>query len=96
MSYTVGQNIPGYLPDSEPMEYETFDEAKRALIKDMLFHADYAPDDTADELAGVAEDVNLWSESDRSMRNHGHQSITAAGYVWWISRWWSEEWRVEP
>src|SRR5690606_17527438 len=84
--WLVGHNMPGYLPDSTPTEHETFDEAKRALIEDMLFHADYAPDDTADELANAAQDVNLWSERDSDMRDYGRQSISAGGFEWWIAR----------
>lgn len=91
--FVAGHNVPGYLPDCEPMECETFDEAKRALIEEMLHEADIAGqcetpegDNRADELAGAAEDVNLWSERDRDMRDHGRESITVGGYEWFIAR----------
>lgn len=91
--YLVGHNMPGYLPDNVPTEYGTFDEAKRALIAEMLHEADIAGqcetpegDNRADELASATEDVNLWSERDRDMRDHGRESITVGGYEWWIAR----------
>lgn len=86
MAYTSGYNGSVYLWHFEPTKHETFDEAKRALIQDMMFHADYEPDNTANELALVAEDINLWDENDRDMRDHGRQSITAGGFEWWIAR----------
>lgn len=90
MSYTAGRNDPGNLWHFEPSEHETFDEAKRALIREMLLEAVIAGlrpegDDRADELAGAAEDVNLWIERDRDMPTW-RKSITAGGYEWFIAR----------
>ena len=63
--YVVGWNMPGYLPESEPYAYQTWDEAKQALIDELERQADMTePDDEegqrlADESAGEAEDLNL-------------------------------------
>lgn len=32
MKYISGSNMPGYMPDSEPQEHETLEEAKESLI----------------------------------------------------------------
>ena len=64
--YITTCNTPGFMPDDEPQQWDTFDAAKRGLIAQILHDADdygtCGEDDLADELAGVAEDVNLWSE----------------------------------
>lgn len=92
MTYTAGYNVPGHPWHFEPTEHGTFDEAKRALIKEMLTEADDAAKSGApriesycEALVNAAEDVNLWSESDCNMRKYGYQSITASGHVWWIA-----------
>lgn len=59
--YTIGWNMPGYLPEMEPYTVDTADEAKRAMIDDLLYmaseHAD--TEDDATELSNAAEDLNL-------------------------------------
>ena len=76
-TYVIGNNMPGYMPDSEPFTVEgTFDEAKRALISELLFAAEYAAtEEEAEDLTHAAEDVNLWSRPD---------SIYVGNYVYWI------------
>lgn len=69
MGYTVGFNMPGYLPEMEPYAVDTADEAKRAMIDEILRDADNAESDRADELSHLAEDLNLedvslgWSDT---------------------------------
>lgn len=61
--YSYGFNTPGYLPESEPNMAEDSDSAKRALIDEILRHADHADDSEAHALASAlshaAEDLNL-------------------------------------
>lgn len=65
MGYIIGQNMPGYLPmdDEPPYVYDTADEAKRALIDEMLRDADFADQGgehtLAECLSNEAEDLNL-------------------------------------
>jgi hypothetical protein len=78
--YISGTNYSGYLPDVIPTESATFEEAKQALIAEILWEADHnTSDDVADALAALAEDVNLWSRPD---------SVTVADpcgdRAWWI------------
>lgn len=55
-------NVPGCLPDMEPEEYDTFEEAKQACIEALLSAADFAEcEQLAEELTSVAEDANLES-----------------------------------
>jgi len=65
MSFVVVVNMPGYMPDAEPYALDSFDEAKRALIDEMLRDADAAgesgDEDLAESLTHAAEDLNLSS-----------------------------------
>lgn len=78
MTYVIGNNMPGYLPDAEPFAVDgTFEDAKRALINELLFSADYADtEEEAEDLTHAAEDVNLWSRPD---------DIRVGGHVYWIA-----------
>lgn len=44
--YTAGWNNPGYLPESEPAHFDTFDEAVRYLVDtvERFWDEDYAED----------------------------------------------------
>lgn len=76
--YVIGNNMAGYLPDSEPFTViGTFEDAKQALIDELKFQEDYAAnEDEAEEFAEAAEDVNLWNSPD---------SISVVDRVYWIS-----------
>lgn len=64
-NFTAGWNQPGELPESDPAEFDTFDEAKRYIIDQMLQLADDVAEggdeDLAEEITNDAEDVNLES-----------------------------------
>lgn len=60
--YVALWNMPGCLPEMEPMEFETFDEAKRAIIDELKAAEDRAEsEDEAEDFCSLAEDVNLES-----------------------------------
>jgi len=40
MKYAVGSNMPGYMPDSDPYEVETLDEAWSSCIADIELYLD--------------------------------------------------------
>jgi len=58
-AYIVGYNMVGYIPESEPYAFDVHDDAKRALISDLLFFADQdgsaGDEDSAEELTHLAE-----------------------------------------
>lgn len=77
--FSAGSNVPGYLPDSAPDGFATFNGAKRAVIADMLDDAERRAEDSeaeAEDLTHAAEDVNLES---------GPFSVTVAGREYWVS-----------
>ena len=58
-------NVPGYLPEHDVWTMETFDDAKRLLIAEMLVDAENASSESiATDLDNAAQDVNLWGEPD--------------------------------
>jgi hypothetical protein len=76
MPYVIGNNMPGYLPDSEPFAVDTFEDAKQALIDELLWAAEYAEEEEATDLTHAAEDINLWSRPD---------SVTIGNTAYWIA-----------
>jgi hypothetical protein len=78
--FAVGSNVPGYLPDAEPHMVKTWEEAKQVLIADLLFEADYGPDDedTA-SYTRAADDVAAWTTPTGRVNE-----ISVCGRVYWI------------
>lgn len=75
--FSAGSNNPGFLPDSTPDGFPTFDDAKRAVIAAMRSDADDAEtEEQAEDLTHAAEDVNLES---------GPFRVTVAGREYWVS-----------
>jgi hypothetical protein len=78
MNYTAGYNLPGCLPEMEPQRFDTFDEAKRFVIRELKQGEDTAEnEDEAERFCHTAEDVNLES---------GPFAIGPMpdGYVYWV------------
>jgi len=79
--YVAGFNRPGYLPESEPVEFSSFDAAKAYLIDEIKRAEDSAgeagDEETAETLCGEAEDINLWSSPGTL--------FAADGYAYWIT-----------
>lgn len=89
--YVAGWNMCGYMPDAEPADFETFDDAKQYII-DELLEREAAEDETknnsetdadrdaaenrATEYRHAAEFVNLES---------GAFSIQVNGFAFWVT-----------
>jgi hypothetical protein len=68
-AYSVGHNISGYLPESDPYVTTDYASAKQVLIDDMVHQADWCDEvedrhDEAEELTEQYEDVNLLSDGE--------------------------------
>lgn len=97
--YTIITNIPGYLPedidpwdtseDAPSFAYDTFDDARRALIARMLEDADIADEagrhNLAEALSAAAEHVNLVNTPD-SVWVHDDEDPHDLGRVYEIRR----------
>ena len=74
--------MPGYLPEIEPAEFDTFEDAKAFIIAEMKSMEDSVETETEAEVyCHEAEDVNLWAECDSP---HAHTSHALFGYVYWV------------
>lgn len=75
--FVAGWNMPGYMPDSEPAEFDNAEDAKQYII-DTIKRAEEETDDEteAETLCAFAEDVNL--ESDEF-------SAKCLQYVYWVT-----------
>ena len=80
--WVSGTNTPGYLPDTEADAWDTFEEAKCALIGELLYDADFPglSEDIAEELTNAAEAVNLWTDADRITSHF----VTIGDRAYWI------------
>lgn len=78
--FVAGWNMPGYMPDSEPAEFDNADDAKRYIIDQIKEDEDAAATEEdeaeAEDLAALAEEVNL--ESDE------FTTRTVGGYCYWV------------
>lgn len=76
--FVAGSNVAGYLPESEPAEFDNFEDAQSHIIALMKADEDAAETESkAEDLSAAAEDVNL--ESDEF-------SITVAGVEYWVKQ----------
>lgn len=61
-TYTAGCNVSGFMPDTEPQDYDDFDNAKRAVIQWIKWEEDCVEtEEEAEELCALAEAINLES-----------------------------------
>lgn len=58
MTWIVGLNVPGYLPDTEPSEYATWQDAKSALLHELESDA-----------YGYADAIGSDPETDETLRS---------------------------
>lgn len=77
--YIVGFNMPGYLPDAEPMACESADDARAALAEIMRNHAEENANCT--ELLAAADSLELESEDEES----ADYGATICNYHYFIS-----------
>ena len=82
--YSLGHNMPGYLPDSPGTVVATWAEAKERMIDDLLFFAQYAAtEDDAENFTHEAEDLNLC--------NGPHCATEVGIETFWIEPIWVED-----
>lgn len=82
--FTAGWNQPGYLPETDPVDFDDFDEAKDYVISEIDRTADNAHlvnDRSAlDECNDAIDDADDWTD------NNNYWQVYCDGYVYWITR----------
>ena len=83
--YTAGFNQPGYLPDSDPYEFDDFGEAQDYIIDELENAADIASNaddpDAEAECEAAKEEADQWRAEDGK-----HWNTYADGYAYWIMK----------
>ena len=75
--WVAGWNMPGYMPDSEPAEFDKVEDAKQYIIETVKRAEDETDDETeAEILCGFAEDVNLETADEFNAQ--------CLQYVYWV------------
>lgn len=66
--WVAGYNMPGYMPDNEPAEFDSFDEAKAHII----FMMKQFEDDDHDRINGLQAERREWPGDDWEARHPAH------------------------
>ena len=80
--YVAGWNMPGCLPEAEPAEFDSFDEAREYIQEEFRRRADDCDSDQDEE-----HDAYLSGEYD--LDNRAGPFTTSEmpnGYVYWVER----------
>lgn len=94
MKYIAGFNQPGYLPDSDPVDFDDFDDAQSYIVDELDNAADIAYN-SDDDLAGQdcdesKEEAEQWTAKSggKSGESWGsdirYWQAYCDGYVYWI------------
>ena len=78
--YVVGLNMPGYMPDSEPAEFDNADDARAYIAEEMRRSAE-TEEESAEELEEAADALELLS-SDEAGAEWGR---TIGQFHYWLS-----------
>jgi len=80
ITYIAGWNMPGYLTESEPAEFDSLEDARAYLINELQFvedqAAEHCDEDRAETASHAMQDVNLMGAGD---------SVECLGLVYWIA-----------
>ena len=80
--FACGWNQPGYLPESDPVMCDTFDEAKELITDELDRAADdaYTAGTSTNEFDEGIDTAEDWTDSDGP-----YWQLYADGYVYWIN-----------
>lgn len=80
--WAAGWNMPGYMPDSEPAQFETFDDARDYISEEMRRAADGISSEGDEEAAELEGAAARWE----AIETEGEQGETVGNYHYWIAR----------
>jgi hypothetical protein len=89
----AGWNMPGYMPDSEPADFESFDAAREYIVDELKsvvdgLHTGVLGDSAASEEAlteARAEEEQLLEAIEYASRQTGEFGFTVARYHYWVT-----------
>lgn len=80
--WTAGFNRPGYLPEMEPMEPDSFGVAARFIVEELELEAERQAESDNDSAAEECD--SLIRDLMDAAKAGSEWSGRAAGYEWWI------------
>lgn len=84
--WSAGWNQPGYLPESDPAEFDDYTDAVSYLVDEIRERADDAEDTEMggerDKFLNAAQDLEWWTEHE--IDEPEDVSVSAWGWVFWI------------
>lgn len=80
--WSCGWNIPGYLPDDEPMNFETWLQARDALLEALY----QAAEDRAEDAPDQALDYTRARKYLEAVDADCNWSTRIGNYLWWVQR----------
>lgn len=81
MKYVVGWNMPGYLPDSEPSEFDDFESAKTYLLDTLKDGLEYESDEFLTDSEIDQEDADNWKWTIEDISNLKQADVPAEWYL---------------
>lgn len=85
MTYIVGFNMPGFVPETDPVKADTFTEAKEVLLAELQAHKEivtFLPDVMTEEDRSVFTDIGLAEETVRAWDSPA--DVIVGDWVYWI------------
>jgi hypothetical protein len=86
--WVVGFNMPGYMPDSEPSEHETFEDALASLIWELEQAVDHLPpyDECTEEEKDEADELGEAIASLGAIATPRELGFTIGSYHYFLSK----------
>lgn len=80
--FTAGWNMAGYMPDSTPEAYESFDDAREAIVYELVEMADGVDEtlENAAEIIAQFEEAQIYAKS-----QPGEFSFQCGAWVYWVT-----------
>jgi hypothetical protein len=79
--YVAGWNQPGYLPESEPKEFDTFEDAREFIADELDYRLSQVLQDDTNYEGIIEHEKNLVLEETEPF-----SFLARDGYVYWVTR----------
>jgi hypothetical protein len=94
MTILAGWNMPGYMPDNEPADFETFEGARNYIAEELenvieSLYTGVLGDKTADEAereAALTEEASLKEAIEYVRRQSGEFGFTVGKYHYFVNQ----------
>lgn len=82
--WSVGSNMPGYMPDSDPAHFTNYRDALRCFASEVERALEELPDDEQHRYKIERAALKRWQGKARTKA--AEQTVLIGDYVYWVSR----------